>query len=352
MFEIMFLIVLSGYFIQSVLFIIGVSKKFPTLDKEELPSATVIVAARNEEKNILRCLKSLNKLEYPGGKLEIILVDDKSTDSTGKIIDDFIKGRKIFTKIITKREVGHLKGKTNAIANAIDIAKGDIILTTDADCEVNPKWAITTAAYYKEGIGAVNGFTTQTAYNGFSGLQALDFIYLLIVASGTGNLGIPISCIGNNMSYRKKAYREIGGYEGLPFSVTEDSNLLHAINKSDKYKIIYPLNEDALITSLPCDSFKSLFRQKKRWAIGGLNVPFIGFVIMAWGFFTSLGMLLTFVFFSHAWLYLATFKLAVDFFMLYPVHKKLGIQKKNEIFPALRNLLYTLCNYATFYSGV
>ena len=341
MFEIIFLIVLCGYFIQSVLFIIGVRKYFPRLKKEELPTATIIVAARNEENNILRCLKSLDNLVYPDDKLEVILVDDRSTDNTGKIIDDFISGKEKFKKIITAEEIGHLKGKTNAIANAINIAKGEVILTTDADCEVHPLWAVTTASYYQKDVGAVNGFTTQIANNGFSGMQSIDFIYLLIVASGTINLGYPISCIGNNMSYRKDAYREVGGYESLPFSVTEDSNLLKAINNSDKYKIIFPLNENALITSLPCDSMKSLYRQKKRWGVGGISVPFSGYLVMAWGFLTNLGMLLTPFFFSPVWLYLAIFKLATDFFVLYPVHKKLGIQKNLKYFISFE-IYYTL----------
>ncbi len=58
---------------------------------------------------------------------------------------------------------------------------------------------------------------TQLAFDNFSGMQSIDFIYLLFVASGTINIGMPITCIGNNMSYRKKAYDEVGGYENLPF---------------------------------------------------------------------------------------------------------------------------------------
>ena len=96
MFEIIFLIILSGYFIQSVVFIIGASRKFTKVRDEDLPTATVIVAARNEEENILRCLKSLDMIVYDKNKLEIILVDDKSTDKTGKIIDEFIAGKTKF----------------------------------------------------------------------------------------------------------------------------------------------------------------------------------------------------------------------------------------------------------------
>ena len=330
--EIIFLIVLSFYFILAALLLVGVSKKFPVLNENEFPFATVIVAARNEEVNILKCLESLDKLRYPEGKFEIILVDDNSTDNTGKIIEDYISGKNKFKKIVTSKEVGKLKGKTNALANAIEIAKGEVILTTDADCEAHADWVYRIASYYQEDVAMVNGFTTQYAFNNFSGLQAVDFIYLLTVASGTINLGFPISCIGNNMSYRKSVYLEVGGYENLPFSVTEDSLLLHAMNRLKKYKIIYPLDKRALVASAPCPTIKDLFRQKKRWSIGGLDVPLYGGLVMSIAFFANVCMLLTPLFFSTVWLYLAVFKLAIDFFILYPVHKELGLTKNLKYF--------------------
>ena len=294
--EIIFLIALAGYFIQSVLFIIGCSKKFPKIEGNNLPDVSVIVAARNEEENILRCLKSLDKLEYPEDKLQIILVDDRSTDNTGNIIENFILGKIKFTKIVTKKEIGRLKGKTNALANAIEIATGEIILTTDADCVMVPSWVKTTVSYYQDDVAMVNGFTTQTANSNFTGMQAIDFIYLLIVAAGTINLRTPISCIGNNMSYRKKAYFEVGGYENLEFSITEDFNFLKAINKLNKYKIIYPFDKAALVTSAACKDVKSLFHQKKRWSIGGLKAPWQGYVIFIFGYTTNVLMLLTVLF--------------------------------------------------------
>ena len=91
MLEIIFLVFLCGYFIQSVLFVIGINRNFSRIKEEELPKATVVVAVRNEEKNILRCLNALDKLIYPEGKLEIIISDGHSTDSTTTIVDNFIK---------------------------------------------------------------------------------------------------------------------------------------------------------------------------------------------------------------------------------------------------------------------
>jgi cellulose synthase/poly-beta-1,6-N-acetylglucosamine synthase-like glycosyltransferase len=332
MFELIFLLIMVGYFFQSVIFIIGAKKKFPKLSDDKLPTATIIIAARNEEEKILRTLQSLNKLEYPKGKLQILIVDDQSTDSTGKIIDDFISGKSRFQKITTEEHHTKLIGKMRALAYAIKEATGEIILTTDADCEVKPIWAKFICSHYQDDVAIVTGVTTQTAGKWFHGMQAIDFVYLLTAGAGTTNLNFPISCIGNNMSYRKSAYDEVGGYEKLPHSVTEDFTLMNAIYNLKKYKVIFPVESDSLITSIPCRSLKSLVLQKKRWGVGGLGVPFRGFVIMFWGFTANLLVLLTPFFFSSTWLTLVVFKVALDFFLLYPVHVKLGITKNLKYF--------------------
>ena len=126
-----------------------INKNFPKVKDEDLPSAAVIVAVRNEETNIPRCLNALDKLEYPEGKLEIIISDGHSTDSTVQIVDDFIKDKQNFKRISADPEKENLKGKANAIDSAIRTTDADIILTTDADCEVDPLWAKTICSYYK-----------------------------------------------------------------------------------------------------------------------------------------------------------------------------------------------------------
>lgn len=326
MFEILFIIAVSIYFIQVIVISIGAQKSYPKLKESELPKATVIVAARNEEENILNCLISLNKLKYPENKLEIIIVDDYSTDKTESIILNYIKDKPIFKLIKPENDFGTTKGKSRAIANAIEIAKGDIILTTDADCVVSPTWAKTTASYYLEDVGMVCGFTNQNYVNAFQGMQDVDFIYLLTVGAGTINLGKPISAIGNNMSYRKSVYKEVGGYESLPFSVTEDSQLLLSISKLKKYKIIYPLDKESLVTSEPCKDFKTLFQQKKRWGVGGMDVSFYGFIVIGTAFIVTLLSLLIPFFYSIDVLYMLAFKLFTDFFMIFNIYKKLDLK--------------------------
>lgn len=337
MLEIIFLILVSGYFIISATLVIGAKKIYLQLTEEQLPSVSVVVAARNEAKNILSCLESLNKLIYPENKIEIIIVDDASTDGTGSIIKDFVKDKPVFKTLrLDENQSGKLRGKVRAMAEGIKISSGEIILTTDADCVVNPLWAKTITSYYVGNVGVVNGFTSQTVKGLFSGMQAIDFIYLLFITAGTINLGKPVSCIGNNMSFRKKAYEETGGFENLPFSVTEDFLLLNSIHKLKKYEVIYPLNQNSVVISKPASSPGELFNQKKRWAVGGIDTPPIGIGLMLWSFLTNLFLLITPFFFSEVWLYLVFFKVIIDFFVLMPVHQKLGLQKNLKYFPVFQ----------------
>jgi len=325
-----------------VVIIIGASKSFEKLADSDLPSVSVIVAARNEESDILECIQSLDKLEFPEGKIEIILVDDNSTDRTGEIIDEFIADKPKFKKVISEQVRGELKGKTLAIANGIEYSVNEIIMTTDADCRVSPTWAKTLASYYvDENIALVNGMTNQHDVDVFSGIQSIDFILLLLAASGTMNIGRPMSCIGNNMSYRKSAYEEVGGYEGLKFSVTEDYRLLMAINDLKKYKTIYPIDKDSLVTSKACDSVKELYHQKKRWSVGGLDSESTGIALITVSFLTNLMMILSLFFFSSKVIPIIGFKLIIDYFYVAPVHQKLGLKLKVGRF-LLFELYYSL----------
>lgn len=328
MFEVIFLTVLILYILQLSLFITGLMNKYPRLKDEDLPSISIIVAARNEENNIERCMQALSELIYPEDKMEVIIVNDNSTDKTGEIINYFVMGRKNFKTILAKKEIGDLKGKANALANGIEICKGEVVLTTDADCAVSKTWAKTIASYYVGDVAMVQGFTNQENKSPFGGMQAIDFIYLLSVASGSTNLGIPLSCIGNNMSYRKSAYKEVGGYESIPFSVTEDFNLLRAINKSKKNKIIYPVNSGSVVTSLPCPNFRVLYWQKKRWAVGGLESEWKGFFVMAIGFSMHLVMLASLFFLSATTAAWFAAKVMMDYAYMKLVHGKLNLKFK------------------------
>lgn len=321
LFETLFLIAILFYIVQQIIFLIGFNKKLKININYE-PFVTIIVAARNEEENIRNCLNSLVKLDYPREKLEIIIVDDYSSDNTGKIIDEYTQKYSFIKKVIPTEKVIPKPGKTNAIVNGIRRSKGEIIFTTDADCIVKNSWIKTQLKYFTNSVGVVTGFTLQNASSHFTGMQNLDWVYLLTVAAGTINLDLPLSCIGNNMAYRRNAYDWVGGYENIKFSVTEDFALLHKIHKHTNYKIVFPVDPDGINQSEPCKDWKTLYRQKHRWGIGGLDAPFIGFVIMFWGWLSHLMILLQILLMTKFTLILTSLKFLSDFvFILIPLKK-------------------------------
>lgn len=281
------LIFLVLYLSQVTALVVGIRR---TRDKRvpgHQPFVSVIIAARNEEKNIRACLETVLQQTYPADRFEVIVVDDHSTDQTAALCRQ-LGARYTNFRIVTALEHPTLRGKTNALHRGIEQSKGEIILITDADCTVPPTWVEHTAQRYESGVGIVGGMTLQKAETWFEGIQSLDWAYLLGLASSTVSLYHPLSTIGNNLSFRKAAYVDVGGYENIPFSVTEDFVLFRAIVRTGRWEYLYPIDPNLLVVSQPCSTFKELLRQKHRWGKGGLDINLTGFGIMAIGYLAHL----------------------------------------------------------------
>jgi cellulose synthase/poly-beta-1,6-N-acetylglucosamine synthase-like glycosyltransferase len=286
--------------------------------------ASVIIAARNEEKNLLQCLKSVAEQTYPKSKFEIIIVDDGSTDSTNSICEEFASVHSN-VKVIQAQDSPGLYGKANALACGIEAARGDIILITDADCIVTPRWIEETALRFDEKTGLIGGFTLQKARTKFEGMQSLDWTFILGMAASTAGMKCPLGSIGNNLSFRKSAYDMIGGYRKLKFSVTEDYTIVQAIVKSRKWNYIYPIDPNHLVESNPCPDLITLLRQKHRWGKGGLDMKPAGLLIMVIGFLMHLSPFI--MLFWGGVVQSATaliIKMTADYVFLYSILKRLG----------------------------
>lgn len=292
-------------------------------DGEFEPSVTVIVAARNEELSIKPCLESLSKLNYPAEKLEIIVVNDQSSDGTEEIIKDYIINYPQFKLINSTPGEGHLIGKVNAVTQGIESSKNDFILFTDADCVLPTNWVKQTVRYFQKQVGVVGGFTILNANNIFEGIQSLDWIYLFSVGSAAASLGFPLTGVGNNLAVRRKDYEQTGGYRVIPFSVTEDYALTQAIVQQNKSKMVFPLDKETLVNSSACPTWKSLFRQKQRWGVGGLDMVTMGFVVFSLPFTFNLLLIGGIFLVSPLIVILASvLKLMIDsLFLTYALHK-------------------------------
>jgi 1,2-diacylglycerol 3-beta-glucosyltransferase len=274
----------SAYILLFCSFIYGISRLRTTKHGIGEPTVSIVVAARNEEDTIRRSLESLPNLDYPLEKLEVILVDDQSTDRTLEIMQSAARRNGHFKVVSVTGQEGHLRGKANAIAIGIDHSHGEIIFLTDADCVVPRSWIKAMLNEYDESTGLVASYTLLDANSSFEGMQSLDWAFLHTLAAGGVGLRRPLSCFGNNLTFRRRAYDEVGGYRNVPFSVTEDFALFTAITRRTSWKYGYLLSSDSLVMSLPCKTMGELLRQKKRWVVGGLDMKVKGMVLMTLGF--------------------------------------------------------------------
>jgi len=159
---------------------------------------SVVIAARNEEKNIGNILNHLINQTYPRELYEIIIVNDGSEDRTGEIINKFARKHSNIRHIRAKvdKTIG-LTAKKNALNQGIQQSKGELILSTDADCHVKPSWIETMVSYFTDDVGMVVGFSQfghpKGKYSVFEQLQAIDFLSLMGAAQGSINLGCPLS---------------------------------------------------------------------------------------------------------------------------------------------------------------
>ena len=332
-----FLIVAAVIYVADIVFLyIGLRKNnHPRTESRSEPTVSIIVAARNEEHHIEECLSSLVQVDYPQEKIEVIVVNDRSTDRTPAIIEKFSRRFDFVKMVVTEPDEGNLRGKTNAVASGIAACHGEILMFTDADCTVPRQWVRETVASFDETTGIVGGFTLLEASRTFEGIQALDWIYLFGMSASAANWGIPLTAVGNNLSVRRSAYDATGGYKGIPFSVTEDYSLVRSILQKTSFKLLFPVSENALVRSKACQNWLQLYRQKQRWGVGGLDMVATGFLL------TSLGWLLKFALVIgaltvswHVWLAAFLAKTLVDALFVYAPLRKFHALHYMKYLPA------------------
>jgi cellulose synthase/poly-beta-1,6-N-acetylglucosamine synthase-like glycosyltransferase len=303
----------------------------------------VIVCARNEEQNIDRCIESLSNLDYPA--LELIIVDDNSDDATSEKLSAW-KQRLPHLRIVDLHgQPRAAQGKVGALIRGIDAATGNIICITDADCVVNPNWVSNYVQWYDDSTGMVSSLTVLDSNTLFGAAQSCEMIQLLSMSMAAINHGVPVSIIGNNLSFRKSAYEEIGGYRNIPFSVTEDIALFQAMWHSG-WKVTFKANEDLLVLSQPPGSFHTWWRQKQRWVVGGKSIGGPGWVILLLGYL-GIGILTIAVscgIISQILIILAI-KITADLLILAPVAGSIAKPKLLLFFPVYEIYLtfFLLC---------
>jgi cellulose synthase/poly-beta-1,6-N-acetylglucosamine synthase-like glycosyltransferase len=259
------------FFLVIILQALNQPKPAPPANQE--PFISVLVAVRNEEHTIIRCLEAFARQNYPAQKIEVLIGDDASTDNTFTVIQDYIRQKPFYRCIRIQKQMGQARGKGNVLAHLTRLATTNYFFITDADIQVPENWIRNMlGGLAGKNIGIVTGVTTISGQTWFHKLQAIDWINAIGLMQVVSDLNLPVSTMGNNMLITRAAYEATGGYESLPFSVTEDVQLFkEVIKKGIGFKNLF--HGGVLALSTPAPNWGALLHQRKRWMQGIRFLP-------------------------------------------------------------------------------
>lgn len=205
---------------------------------EAHPLVSIIIPARNEESTLPSLLASLKQIQYP--RVEIIVVDDQSTDATATLAEEFA-----VTLVRGQERPAGWRGKQWACHQGAAIARGDYLLFTDADTQ-----------HYHDSLGRILDFQRQLHLDLTSAIpyhanptfweQCLGPFHLLLM-SVTNPYGIPqrrkLFAVGQYLLFKRSAYQAIGGHSAVRDRWVEDLPLANLCLESGLRYGVYPKAE-------------------------------------------------------------------------------------------------------------
>ena len=243
---------------------------------------SVVVPARNEAANIGACLDSILRGDYPPGLLEIIVVDDFSTDDTAAIVGRLAANgqhgaslRLVRLAELLPADASFNAYKKIALETAVARASGELIVTTDADCLAAPGWLRLIASVYEarapKAIAAPVVFHREK--NLLQRFQALDFLGMMGITGAGIRLGWQRLGNGANLAYPKAVFEALGGYGGNAPASGDDLFLLQKIARRWPQGVFFLKNADAAVrTEAPAD-WRAFVGQRLRWGTKNAALP-------------------------------------------------------------------------------
>ena len=237
------------YLLLITAFSIGLFRK-PIQTQTGYPSVAVIIPARNEETNIDACLQALSEQTYPSEHLEIITVNDQSSDDTPNRIQNWARSIPNL-QMVSVEQQDYVCPKKNALWQGIKNSQSEIILTTDADCRPGPNWVASTIRQFAPQVGMVISHAPLHA-NGMSSLLELQSLIVSTLAAGSAGMGFPLTGTGRNLAYRRKAFDDVNGFEHIGHIIGgDDVLLLRKIATQSDWKIYFNAAPEAAVPSAP-----------------------------------------------------------------------------------------------------
>ncbi len=318
---------------------------------------SLIIPYRNEAQNLERLLPILNEQEFDEG-IEIIFVDDRSSDGVKELIDRFSFRAGITAKSLRVEELPKgISGKKNAINLGIENASNGNILLLDADSFPNSRKWLRNMNRGLESKDIVLGISNYEQKPGIlNQLIQLDTFLTGIQYLGWAFLGLPYMALGRNWGYKKDLFIKQGGFKGTTTFMGGDDDLLFQKLKSKRNWEVR-IEEESRTSSVPEKSFSAWFRQKLRHLNSGKGYglgPIVLSLTAASNHFFLISLLGLLIFscwdLSIAWPWILIRYLFVILF-LFLVQKRIGNRVNPVWFPILEPI-YWLFHLAAFFASL
>lgn len=232
---------------------------------KEYPFFSILIPCHNEEAQIIETVTNLLELDYP--HYEIILIDDGSTDKTASILHELTEIHERVRAVYLKQN----QGKGEALNVGCLVAKGDLILTIDADALLDPvalKWLAWHFERFPR-VGAITGNPRVLNRTTLLGkIQTGEYASIIGLIKRTQRiLGKVLTVSGVVAAFRKQALLSAGLWD--KDMVTEDIDITW---KLEKHFWDVRFEPRAVCWVLVPETLKGLWRQRLRWAQGGIEV--------------------------------------------------------------------------------
>lgn len=231
--------------------------------------ASIIIALRNEENNIAFCLNELFEQDFLPANFEIILVDDHSVDSTISAVNEFVLKHSNVKLVSLASLPQSISGKKAAISFGVGQARGELIITTDADCRFSKDWLSCIVSYFEKHnpvmISAPVAFIPLKSFVG----NFMELEFMSLVSAGAGALGLrkPLMCNGANLAFRRNVFLELNTFEANSnIASGDDMFLMHSIRRKYGAQAIHFLKSAKAIVETPApESLQEFLMQRIRW---------------------------------------------------------------------------------------
>jgi cellulose synthase/poly-beta-1,6-N-acetylglucosamine synthase-like glycosyltransferase len=309
-------------------FIIGMNKSKVVKNKNAVPKNrfSIVIPFRDEAHNLPNLLNSISALNFPLELFEILLVNDDSQDNFKPILEEFKKKNPSLNLSLLQNIRKTNSPKKDAINTAINVAKFEWIVATDADCLV-PKLLLQLFNQFIEDkkpifISAPVKFSTQNSL--FFHFQNLNFISLM--GSTIGGFGIdkPFMCNGANLCYNKAAFLELNGFENnTNIASGDDIFLMEKMLKAYPKKVIFLKSDKNIVETNTENTWKLFINQQIRWASKSASyksffAKYVGIVVFSENLLLLILGISAFLF-PEFWIYVVlvfTTKIIVDFILI------------------------------------